>query len=284
MLESGSTTRSADECEMSRSCHSATFSNAACAFERTTRASPLMDMERFTRHLEEALRGADVITLLRVQKERLAGTKISLQDYVARYQMTMARLKLARKDAMLMHPGPIIRGLELTWEVADCPQSVIVEEVRNGVPTRMAILALSKVQMVRSAASFIVRNGPVTQQDRWEEDAGYSPFTLAVEISGLLGRQPHHERRAFSDAGAVALDGPAVQFGEFVHFLLRANRLAELERDQPANHPIAAYEREQERRRRRRGHDLGDPRRGRRSRRGASCRSGSTPRPPPRDR
>ena len=67
--------------------------------------------------------------------------EISLQDYIARYQMTMARLKLAKKDAMLMHPGPIIRGLELTWEVADCPQSAIVEEVRNGVPVRMAVLA-----------------------------------------------------------------------------------------------------------------------------------------------
>src|SRR5207344_3077297 len=87
-----------------------------------------------TRTVEDAVHGADVVLTLRVQKERLAGTKISLQDYVARYQMTMARLKLAKKDAMLMHPGPIIRGLELTWEVADCPQSAIVEEVRNGVP------------------------------------------------------------------------------------------------------------------------------------------------------
>ncbi len=94
-----------------------------------------------TRHLEEALRGADVITLLRVQKERLAGLKLRLDDYIARYQMTMQRLKLAHRDAIVMHPGPIIRGLELTGEVADCPQSVIVEEVQNGVPTRMAILA-----------------------------------------------------------------------------------------------------------------------------------------------
>ena len=94
-----------------------------------------------TRHLEEALRGADVITLLRVQKERLAGLKLRLDDYIARYQMTMQRLKLAHRDAIVMHPGPIIRGLELSGEVADCPQSVIVEEVRNGVPTRMAILA-----------------------------------------------------------------------------------------------------------------------------------------------
>lgn len=96
---------------------------------------------RITRSCEEAVRGADVVMVLRVQKERLAGLKVSLPDYVARYQMTMARLRLAKNDAMFMHPGPIIRGLELTWEVADCPQSVIVEEVKNGVPLRMAVLA-----------------------------------------------------------------------------------------------------------------------------------------------
>ncbi len=96
---------------------------------------------RVTRRIEDAVRGADVIMLLRLQKERLAGQKISLQDYVARYQMTPVRLKLAKKDAIVMHPGPIIRGLELTAEVADGPQSVIEDEVRNGVPTRMAILA-----------------------------------------------------------------------------------------------------------------------------------------------
>src|SRR2546426_1659953 len=104
-------------------------------------ASTLAPGLHITRTVEDAIRGVDVIMLLRVQKERLAGMKISLQDYIARYQVTMARLKLAKKDALLMHPGPIIRGLELTGEVADCPQSVIVEEVRNGVPVRMAILA-----------------------------------------------------------------------------------------------------------------------------------------------
>jgi aspartate carbamoyltransferase catalytic subunit len=96
---------------------------------------------RITRSCEEAVRGTDVVMVLRVQRERLAGLKLNLQDYISRYQMTMARLRLAKHDALLMHPGPIIRGLELTWEVADCPQSVIVEEVRNGVPVRMAVLA-----------------------------------------------------------------------------------------------------------------------------------------------
>jgi len=104
-------------------------------------AATLVPGIRLTRHLEEAVRGADVIMLLRVQKERLAGRKIKLEDYIARYQMTAARLKLAKRDAIVMHPGPIIRGLELTGDVADCPQSVIVQEVANGVPVRMAILA-----------------------------------------------------------------------------------------------------------------------------------------------
>ncbi|HEY6306424.1 MAG TPA: aspartate carbamoyltransferase catalytic subunit [Candidatus Angelobacter sp.] len=94
-----------------------------------------------TRTIEEAVRGADAVMVLRVQKERLAGMKIRLQDYVSKYQMTTGRLKLAKRDALLMHPGPIIRGLELTSEAADCPQSAIVEEVHNGVPVRMAILA-----------------------------------------------------------------------------------------------------------------------------------------------
>jgi aspartate carbamoyltransferase catalytic subunit len=93
------------------------------------------------RHLEDAVRGADVVMLLRVQKERLDGLKIHIYDYVTRYQMTPARLKLAKRDAILMHPGPAIRGLELEGDLADGPQSVIREEVKNGVPVRMAILA-----------------------------------------------------------------------------------------------------------------------------------------------
>jgi aspartate carbamoyltransferase catalytic subunit len=106
--------------------------------ELATFLAPHLEIARTA---EEAVRGADVIMVLRLQEERLAGLKVQLGDYVARYQMTMARLRLAKPDALVMHPGPIIRGLELTWEVADCPQSVIVEEVRNGVRVRMAILA-----------------------------------------------------------------------------------------------------------------------------------------------
>jgi len=104
-------------------------------------ATTLVDGLRISRSCEDAVRGADIVMVLRVQRERLAGLKVSLPDYISRYQITMARLRLAKPDALLMHPGPIIRGLELTLDVADCPQSVIVEEVKNGVPLRMAVLA-----------------------------------------------------------------------------------------------------------------------------------------------
>ncbi len=104
-------------------------------------AATLAPEARVTRYIEDALRGADVVFLLRVQKERLAGEKVREQDYIARYQVNPTRLKLARRDAIVMHPGPIMRGLELTAEVADGPQSVIRDEVHNGVATRMAILA-----------------------------------------------------------------------------------------------------------------------------------------------
>ncbi len=104
-------------------------------------AATLAPGVRVTRHFDEALRGADVLSMLRVQRERLAGGQIKVSDYVAGYQLTPERLRLARRDALVLHPGPIIRGMELTSEVADGPQSLIHEQVANGVAVRMAILA-----------------------------------------------------------------------------------------------------------------------------------------------
>lgn len=97
---------------------------------------------KITRHIDEAVRKADVIMMLRVQKERLAGLKLAVGRYIARYQLTAERLKLARSDAIVMHPGPMLRGMEIQSEVADSPQSVIEEQVQNGVYVRMAILTL----------------------------------------------------------------------------------------------------------------------------------------------
>ena len=78
--------------------------------------------------------------MLRVQKERLAGLKLDADKYVAQYQLTRERLKLAKPDALVMHPGPMIRGMEIQTEVADGAQSAIEEQVQNGVYVRMAIL------------------------------------------------------------------------------------------------------------------------------------------------
>jgi aspartate carbamoyltransferase catalytic subunit len=91
--------------------------------------------------LDAALQDADVVMSLRIQKERLAGRQISLEGYISRFQITPQRMKLAKPDAIVMHPGPIVRGLELANEVADGPQSCVHEQVANGVKTRMAILA-----------------------------------------------------------------------------------------------------------------------------------------------
>src|ERR1700683_488566 len=110
-------------------------------------ATTLAPGVRVTRHIEDALRGTDVIMLLRVQTERLAGLKIDLAEYIARYQMNPTRLGMAKKDAIVMHPGPIIRGLELTSEVADGVQARILEEGDNGGPTRMAVLARAMGKM-----------------------------------------------------------------------------------------------------------------------------------------
>ena len=96
---------------------------------------------RITRRLEEAVSNADVVMMLRVQKERLMGMEIDVERYIAHFQLTTGLLRLAKKDALVMHPGPMIRGMEIQSEVADSPQSVVEEQVHNGVYVRMALLA-----------------------------------------------------------------------------------------------------------------------------------------------
>ena len=93
-----------------------------------------------TRDFDAALPSADVIMMLRVQKERLAGLQLSADDYVRDYQLTPERLALAPENALVMHPGPMVRGMELTSEIADGARSLVLEQVRNGVAVRRAIL------------------------------------------------------------------------------------------------------------------------------------------------
>ena len=92
------------------------------------------------RDFDAALRRANVVMMLRIQKERLAGTTLDLTEYVERYQLSVERLAAACPDAVVMHPGPIIRGLEITGEMADAPQSAIEEQVAQGLAVRRAVL------------------------------------------------------------------------------------------------------------------------------------------------
>jgi aspartate carbamoyltransferase catalytic subunit len=90
--------------------------------------------------IEEALEGADVIIVLRVQQERLHEPALPLDEYIMLYQLTPERLKIARPGALVLHPGPMIRGLEIDPAVADGPQSCVLEQVTNGLAVRMALL------------------------------------------------------------------------------------------------------------------------------------------------
>ena len=105
------------------------------------------DIRRFgvnaTSSIETAINGADVVMLLRIQLERMEGAYFpSLREYFNVFGMTEARMKLAKPDVMIMHPGPMNRGVEIASEVADGPYSVILEQVANGVAVRMAVLYL----------------------------------------------------------------------------------------------------------------------------------------------
>jgi aspartate carbamoyltransferase catalytic subunit len=93
--------------------------------------------------IEEALDGADVIVMLRIQRERLEGPLFpSVREYSQLFGLDRARLGLARRDAIVLHPGPINRGVEISSEVADSEPSRILDQVTNGVAVRMAVLYL----------------------------------------------------------------------------------------------------------------------------------------------
>jgi aspartate carbamoyltransferase catalytic subunit len=96
-----------------------------------------------TSSIDEALRDADVVMALRIQRERMAaGLFPSLREYAARYGLTRDRLALARPGALVMHPGPMNEGVEIAPDVAAGVQSVITDQVTNGVAVRMAVLYL----------------------------------------------------------------------------------------------------------------------------------------------
>jgi aspartate carbamoyltransferase catalytic subunit len=92
------------------------------------------------RDFDRALKQAEIVMMLRIQKERVTGVHIDLDEYMARYQLHHERLSTCGPQAIVMHPGPMIRGLEITSDVADGPQSLIAQQVSNGVAIRMALI------------------------------------------------------------------------------------------------------------------------------------------------
>jgi aspartate carbamoyltransferase catalytic subunit len=106
--------------------------------ERIAPGTPIRCVYR----IDEAMEGADVVMMLRVQTERLNEPSLSSNDYILGYQLNAERLRRAKPDAIVLHPGPMNRGIEITPDVADGPQSCVLEQVTNGVAVRMAILYL----------------------------------------------------------------------------------------------------------------------------------------------
>jgi aspartate carbamoyltransferase catalytic subunit len=93
--------------------------------------------------MEEGLKDTDVVITLRLQHERMNTALLpSVREYYARYGLTEERLKLAKSDAIVMHPGPVNRGVEIDSRVADGPQSVILQQVTNGIAVRMAVMSM----------------------------------------------------------------------------------------------------------------------------------------------
>lgn len=98
---------------------------------------------RVTYDVEEAIRDADIINLLRIQHERQRKTMFpGISEYTSLFGLSKARLAKTKPDALIMHPGPINRGVEIDSEIADCERSVILDQVTNGLAVRMAVLFL----------------------------------------------------------------------------------------------------------------------------------------------
>ncbi len=106
------------------------------------------------RNFDRALDGANVIMMLRIQRERLAGLELDLTGYMAHFQLSQDRLRTHAPHALVMHPGPMIRGLEIAGEIADGPQSAIEDQVRHGLAVRSALLlrALASADETRRLA------------------------------------------------------------------------------------------------------------------------------------
>ena len=137
--------------------------------------------------IEEAIESADVVMVLRIQRERQDKAFLpSLREYAVHYGLTLARLRLAKPDAIVMHPGPVNRGIEISSDVADGARSLILDQVANGLAVRMAVLYL----LGGGAGTAVPSSGPSTQtRDEAESKAERPAETLrAAATVGAAAR------------------------------------------------------------------------------------------------
>jgi aspartate carbamoyltransferase catalytic subunit len=127
---------------------------------------------RLERKIEDAVVDADVVMILRVQRERQTDAFFpSMREYAVHYGLHLNHLNLAARDAIVMHPGPMNRGIEISSEVADGGRSLILDQVTNGVAVRMAVLYLlagatgaAEQAQAEKVADSALRNGTVKKQ------------------------------------------------------------------------------------------------------------------------
>ena len=119
---------------------------------------------RASADIGEAVADADVIMMLRIQQERMTGAFIpSLREYFNTFGMTTARVAKAKPDVIIMHPGPMNRGVEIASDVADGPYSVILEQVANGVAVRMACCTCWPAELKPTASEEAFRESTVNR-------------------------------------------------------------------------------------------------------------------------
>lgn len=134
--------------------------------------------------IEEALEGADVVMVLRIQRERQDKAFLpSLREYAVHYGLNLKRLELAKPDAIVMHPGPMNRGIEIASDVADGSRSLILDQVANGLAVRMAVLYL-----LGGGAGVTTSNPNPSTQTKTDADPAPDPypepFSVAVSAAG----------------------------------------------------------------------------------------------------
>ena len=142
------------------------------------------------RDFDRALEQSQVVMMLRIQKERLAGVQIDIDEYANRYQLNEERLRRKAPQAIVMHPGPMIRGLEITSEVADGPQSVIAEQVSNGVAVRMALVYRALASGAGANAAASAQPAPTAVPAKSANKKKTSPAARPQSSSAKILRKP----------------------------------------------------------------------------------------------